>query len=253
MSGKSLSSVIRVRPEAGLVQRIEEPGGILVVREGGFPGVRIFFDQQVESFTGEKSEEAVNGAAYARQWSTLWVIFPAHVDAPQLVLEVWHCATPVLELRAPLTIPQSIRHVSQVSSDFLVSGSETAFAEIYSQLDNLPDAEVASDKLERLFYTSDVWIGGGICCDSAFDLRFFALMPFGVPSVEVGKIVVATTDANGRYSASFETGMARSWVAGAQPGNQTPWPRLGLSMSIKQTTAVSGVTIKSMLLYARGR
>lgn len=250
---KILVAVERIRAAPNEKQTLKIPGAVVVVREGGFPGVRLFFDQDVETFPGERSEEAVDGAAYARDWDVLYVRFPAIVGPVDLVLEVWRCATPVFELRQGIAEPQAVRYVAQIDEATEIPDSNTTHALLYTQVAALPAAELGDEALRRLFFSHDAWIGGSIVCSQPFDLRFWALQPNTAVRAEIAKIANSTADADGKYSASFETGMARSWVTGATPGNQVPWPRLGLALSIKHNTGATLVTVDSLLLYARGR
>lgn len=251
MTSKLLASVERIRPEANAVVTIEVPGSVVVVRSGGFPGVRLFFDRTTEVVNGDRSEEAVDGAAFARDWQTLYVVFPAHVADVDLVLEVWRCATPVLELRRDIAQPQSIRYVKQISADTLIADSEDTFADLYTQSNELADLEAGADATRRLFYTHDCWVGGSMVCDADFELRFWALQPGGLVRAQIGSMTCNTADAVGNFSLSFETGIIRPWISGATPGNVIPWPKLGLAITIKGTGAP--ITVKSMVLYARGK
>lgn len=170
-----MGRIIRQRPvplserAEGVV--IEEQGGAVLVRSGGWPGTRITFDNGSELFKGESTFDAVDGSLIIRKFERLFLTFPENVGTADLELELFPCGivslVPAIDRGDP---PVRVRFpVIEYTALELVAGAQPAV---------LFDTGAASEQLGteagRAYYHSDVTLGGFIQADEAFTVDVYA-------------------------------------------------------------------------------
>lgn len=236
---------------ANALVRIESPGVALIVRRGGWPGVRIFFDRTDESFEGEHSVEAFDGLFEVREWKRLYVRFPANVGRSPLELELIDCAG--LVVTPQVAAPPAMRY------SILVRGTDQELTEPVNNIAGLyPRSEEEesnhdafalpgfaggtwdglAQQDQKTFYSPDSYLDGFISGTATFTLAILAQMDrAGTKQCLIGTITPTVANAiTGRFEASIATGITPAWSSGRTPG-LVAMPVFGVVLQIRTAVA----------------
>lgn len=223
--------VLSFTPVASKVYTIEEPGAAILVRQGGWPGLRIFFDSQlIEESRGERSMEVFDGNLVVRDFQRAYVIYPAFVDTVpvSLELEIFKCAPLVCEpMQDPCT---RVRYLAQSAPGVpVIVNSETSFA-IYTHAvavdERAPDTK-------RWYRRAERWLGGAVSCRGPFTLTIWQKVNQTIRAVML-RLDVTDVDPDGNCSLSLDAPFAnRTMVtAGVGAPGSIPFPRTGFSIEV---------------------
>lgn len=236
---------------ANALVRIESPGAALIVRRGGWPGVRIFFDRTDESFEGEHSVEAFDGLFEVREWKRLFVKFPANVGRSPLELEFIDCAG--------LVVTPQVAAPPAMSYSVIVRGENVSITEPVNTLAALyPRSEEeasnhdafalpgfaggpwdgVAQRDQKAFFTADAYLDGFVSSTAAFTLAILAQMDrAGTRQCLIGSVAPSAANAiTGTFDVSLATGITPAWSTGRTPGI-VPMPIFGVVLQLRTAAA----------------
>lgn len=238
--------IIRQTGAADQSITLEERGVGLVVRSGGQAGGRIWFDRQTEDRPGQNSVEMTDGTAILRKFDRLILTWPAQVNSNALELEIHTCATAVYVLgQEPNGVGAKLVHKAATVVETLTT--ETIFAE--PALESVGELEFGVWRYRR-----ERFVGGAVSATQPVTLTAYHRISTS-RRVRIADLQITVADADGRYSASLETGWRRRYdTFGSNTqthmhGPLLPWPRGGLEIDVT-TPGATDATIEA-LIYAR--
>ena len=251
-----MGRIIRQRPvplselAGGVV--LEEQGGAVLVRSGGWPGVTIGFDNGSELFRGESSFDAVDGALIVRNFERLFVTFPENVGPLDLELELFPCGIvsltpgrdngdPPVRVRFPMIEFTALELVG-ASQPLLVADLGAA-------------SESLGGSLTRPYYLTDQYVGGIVQADETFILDFYAYRNAtqdAATAVLVGSWSVGDSATSTRAGAVLEEGGMLRALDSIRMSGPTLIPPFGGFFNVR-TVGSTDIHNLSVLLYTRSR
>lgn len=227
---------------------IELGGAALYVRQGSWPGVRIFFDETSEGWEGERSSQVHDGQLFARPFKRAYVQFPSIVGPLALQLEHMDCAALAVAPNAGIPPPTRVRYVARFDGGTIAEAAE---------IDLVPRTEPSERERggfdDELYSTVDSYLGGTITARRSsgaggLEVRLYHVLELpgaGAIEVPVMRWIAAEFPAGGgRWITSLEFGGTRSFAAGLTQG-LTPVPKPAWRL-----TAIAGAATAFDELYA---
>lgn len=231
---------------------LEEQGGALLVRSGGWPGVFLSFDNPGELYQGESKFEATDGAFIVRTFERIFITFPENVGPLDLELELFPCGLVSLNANERRGDPPARIRFPAVKQAIpeLVGGSQP-----YVLADFGPASEALAGDLARSYFLPDQFLGGIVRANQTFVLDFFAYLDADQDRAQAlyvgGWSVIKNTVTNRAELVLEEGGMTRSTDAIRMTG-PTLIPPFGGFVQIR-TTGLTDLTGVDAIIYSRSR
>ena len=250
-----MGRIIRQRPvppsERAEGVTIEEQGGALVVRSGGWPGATIRFDDASELFPGSSTFEAVDGTVIVRNFSRIYLDFPENVGPLDLELELFPCGVvslvPGLDRGDP---PVRVRFpVIEYTALELVGGSQPVDFDLGAA------SEALGDSLSKPYFLTDNVLGGLVQADETFLLDFYAYRNDAqdkATAILVGTWNVSDSATSGRAGVALEEGGLVKSVDSIRMTGPVLIPPFGGFLRIR-TTGSTDIHNVSARFYTRSR
>lgn len=255
--------VVRIRIDAIQTAElfpIDIEGGAVLVRQGGSPLYRLFFDEPSESTPGAHSIPLVNGEVVVRRFRRLFVKFAAGnpigvgdgVDGEfqDVVLDVFttlaHIAVPQ-PLAAPLRSYRQIALTPDAGISLQVAAAGEYVSFIHSP--TAPELPAISGGVRRFnhdsFVDADGFLGANFRCSVAFAARLYAIVnPTGNVCSLLGHVNCDLADPRGFFGGSFHTGIDRQnatvGTAIRVNGSRIAIPRFGYQLAFMNLGAALG-------------
>lgn len=235
----------KFEPVAGKRYALELPGAALFVRQGGWPGLRIFIDEASEGFEGQHSAPLDDGSMIVRPFKRAYIQFPTIVGTIPLIVEHMDCATLATDPSAGMPPVLRKRYFARsTEAEHATTGEHTLFT-------FEPALEERGGFDDRYFYSPDAYLGGVVAANQTYTLRLYHDIYVG--SVLVGSVKAATwvpvgTGAPDPFKVILDHGgYTRSWAAGTAQ-MPCPLPAPGWHITIDNAGALNDFHV---LLYSR--
>ena len=240
-------------PSDGRAFEIKKPAAALRVMRGGWPGLRLTFDNDVDPALNANSFELWDGAVIVNEYQRAYVRWPADAPPFPLELEFYSCADLALEPAAFEAPPMRYTVLSRASNVTLTepinpvtlmtprSTIEDGRGDRF--LVTIPPGFASAPVVNpdvRPFFAHAVWLDGFASADAAYTIAVYAQIDrAGTRKSLIGTQAITAVNAfTGRFDASLSAGLLRPWVGGV-PFGPVPMPIFGAVIELRLTVAAA--------------
>jgi hypothetical protein len=255
-----------LRPQAQPYKLTESASALKVIR-GGAPGLRIVFDQDDQLRPDDNAEYLLDNNVIVHPWREAFIHWPANLPVSQLELELYDCATVVVDPRLGTPPPMRYTVLSRGMDVVLPEEGENLPPLRRALVGLRPESEFGDGRYDRqatdgtfqeavrALWQHPSYVDGIVSSDKPFALELYAQLDVAgtVKALVASASHAAAANAiTGRYDIPLSTGLTRTWAAGITSG-LLPWPILGMQIDYVPTTAVAAQGDHSVrwLLWSR--